>query len=102
MTHYTVFGSLNKEKQPFINVPQGISTLNGYSLGNIALDLENNMLVKHVTNKLIDIFLNGNTFPTGFEASQWLRLQKRGDNWVQIGGVRLPSWQFKKIVGEIK
>jgi hypothetical protein len=60
------------------------------------------MLIKKVTNKIIDVFLDLDTSPTGFEPTCWLRLQKRGDTWVQIQGVRLPSWQFKKVIGDLK
>ena len=60
------------------------------------------MLIKKINNKLVDVFLNINTQPTGFEPNCWLRLQKRGENWVQIAGIKLPSWQFKKLIGELK
>lgn len=60
------------------------------------------MHIKHVTKHLVDIFLDtDNPVPTGFEPSCWLRLAKRGNTWVQTGGIRVPSWQFKKIVGSL-
>ena len=55
-----------------------------------------------VTPKLVDVFINNKEQQqTGFEANCWLRLAKRGDSWVQLAGIRLPSWQYKKIVGEL-
>lgn len=59
-------------------------------------------VVLFVTPKLVDVFLNYNEqHPTGFEANCWLRLAKRGYSWVQLAGIRLPAWQFKKLVGEL-
>lgn len=59
------------------------------------------MKIKLITKKLIDIFLNTNTSPTGWEPSCWLRLQKRGEVWVQIAGIRLPPWRYKLITENI-
>ena len=58
-------------------------------------------LVKPVTKKLLDVFLDIQTFPTGFEPDCWLRLQYREGRWVQVGGIRIPSWQFKKLTGAL-
>lgn len=60
------------------------------------------MVVKKVNKHLVDVFVDLHTFPTGFEPSCWLRLAKRGNNWVQVDGIRLLSWQFKKLIGELK
>lgn len=54
-------------------------------------------LVVLVTPKLVDVFLESK-----FSSTHWLRLAKRGNVWVQTAGVRLPAWQFKKLVGELK
>jgi len=75
------------------------------SLGNFARNSYGayNMLVKKITNHLVDIFVDTtNPFPTGFEPNSWLRLQKRPHGWVQVAGVRLPAWQFKKITEQLK
>jgi hypothetical protein len=59
-------------------------------------------IVKHVHKHLVDLFLDTpNPFPTGFEPSVHLRLNQRHGVWVQVSGTKIPSWQFKKIVGEL-
>ncbi len=60
------------------------------------------MCVKVVTRKLVDVFLNlPDPFPTGWEPEAHLRLQQRDGKWVQISGVKVASWQFKKIIGSL-
>lgn len=59
------------------------------------------MKIKPINKNLIDVFLDMNTYPTGWEPSCWLRLQKRGTNWIQLGGIKLPSWKFKMITEEL-
>lgn len=60
------------------------------------------MKIKHITKNLVDVFLDMDTHPTGFEPNCWLRLTKRGNSWVQTHGIRVPAWTYKKIVGELK
>lgn len=61
------------------------------------------MLVKQITHKLVDVFMDSpNPSPTGFEASSWLRLQKRPHGWVQVAGVRVPAYVFKQITESLK
>lgn len=60
------------------------------------------MKIHRVTAKIVDIFLNLNTYPTGYEESCWLRLQKKGTNWIQTNGIKIPSWKFKQITEELK
>lgn len=55
------------------------------------------MLIKSVNKHVVDIFLNSNTRPTGFEPTRWMRLQNRQGHWVQVAGIKVPAWQFKKI-----
>jgi type II secretory ATPase GspE/PulE/Tfp pilus assembly ATPase PilB-like protein len=55
------------------------------------------MKTHYLTPKLVDIFLNMNTFPTGYEESCWLRLQQREKQWLQIKGIKVPPWKFKMI-----
>ena len=50
-----------------------------------------------ISKNMVDVFLNTNTSPTGFEPSCWIRLQKRGTQWVQIAGIKLASWKFKEL-----
>lgn len=59
------------------------------------------MKIKYITKNLIDVFLDKQTFPTGFEASCWLRLQNRHNKWTQISGIKVQSWEFKKIIDSI-
>jgi len=60
------------------------------------------MKTKYINKKLVDVFLDMNTQPTGFEPECWLRLQKRGTSWIQLGGIKIPSWRFKMITEELK
>ena len=55
------------------------------------------MKIIPLSPKMVDVFLNQDTSPTGYEESCWLRLQKRGELWLQIGGIKVPSWKFKQI-----
>jgi len=50
----------------------------------------------------IDIFLDFDTVPTGFEPSCWLRLHRpKGGSYKQIAGVRLPSYRFQLILKQL-
>jgi len=62
------------------------------------------MLVKKITPKLCDVFLDStNPHPTGFEPGQWLRLQKRPTHgWVQVAGARIPAYVFKQVLESLK
>ena len=60
------------------------------------------MKTKYINKKLVDLFLDMNTQPTGFEPECWIRLQLRGGNWIQVDGIKIPSWKFKMITEEIK
>lgn len=60
------------------------------------------MKTHFINPKLCDVFLDMNTFPTGYEESCWLRLQKRGNQWLQVKGIKIPSWKFKMITEELK
>jgi len=55
------------------------------------------MKIIPLSPKMVDVFLNQDTSPTGYEESCWLRLQKRGEFWLQIAGIKLPSWKFKQL-----
>ena len=59
------------------------------------------MVIRPLNKKLIDVFLDMNTFPTGFEESCWLRLQLRGTTWLQVAGIKIPTWKFKQITESI-
>lgn len=60
------------------------------------------MKIKYINKNLVDVFLDMNIYPTGWEPSCWLRLQKRGNTWIQLGGIKLPSWKFKQLTKELK
>ena len=59
------------------------------------------MKIFKIRKGLYDIFLDYNTFPTGFEESCWLRLQlsygKPPITWKQLAGIKLPSYKFQEI-----
>jgi plasmid maintenance system antidote protein VapI len=55
--------------------------------------------IRKISPKLLDIFLNT---IIGFEPQGWLRLQKRGEQWVQTSGTKVPPWKFKNIIENIK
>lgn len=59
------------------------------------------MVIKKVNKHVVDVFLDINTLPTGFEPSCWLRLQNRQNRWVQIAGIKVLAWQFKKITDSL-
>ena len=51
---------------------------------------------------LVDVFLDLDKQTTGFEPESWLRLSKTKDGrWVQLAGVKLPSWQFKQLTMQL-
>ena len=60
------------------------------------------MKTHFITPKLVDIFLDMETSPTGYEESCWLRLQKRGQQWIQLKGIKIPSYKFRMITEELK
>ena len=61
------------------------------------------MYIKKSSNKLIDVFIDVNEdVITGFEPTAWLRLAYKDGKWLQVAGVRLPSWQFKKLTSELE
>jgi hypothetical protein len=60
------------------------------------------MKIHFINKKLIDVFLDMNTYPTGYEENCWLRLQKRGEHWTQIAGINIPKWKFKMIMEELQ
>lgn len=60
------------------------------------------MKPKYINKNLVDIFLDINVSHTGWEPSCWLRLQRKGTLWIQIAGITLPSWKFKKLIEELK
>ena len=55
------------------------------------------MKTKYINKKMVDLWLNMETHPTGFEPNCWLRLQKRNEHWVQIAGIKILPWKFKQI-----
>ena len=56
----------------------------------------------YITKKLLDVFLDPEKrHTTGYAPDLWLRLQKQKNQWVQIAGVKVPSWKFKQILGDI-
>ena len=59
------------------------------------------MKIKKITSHLVDVFVDNQNYPTGFEETNWLRLTKKGNKWVQTHGIKVPSWTFNKIVSEI-
>lgn len=60
------------------------------------------MKIHKINNNLIDVFIDKNTFPTGYEESCWIRLQKKLSNWIQIKGTKVPSWKFKQVLSEVE
>lgn len=59
------------------------------------------MYIKKVNPYTVDIFLNFDTHPTGFEPSCWLRLIKshqKPAQWKQIAGIRLPSYKYQTVL----
>lgn len=56
------------------------------------------MKVFAITKNLVDVFLTPEKHhKTGYEKELWLRLQKRGEQWIQVAGVKIPSWKYKQI-----
>jgi len=58
------------------------------------------MKVIKVNNSTIDVFLDLNTSPTGFEQVCWLRLykNKQTNTWKQLAGIKLPSYKYQTIL----
>jgi hypothetical protein len=55
-------------------------------------------IAKFISKNLVDVFINGDSSPTGFEESSWIRLQKRGSTWNQIKGIKILGFVFKNVV----
>jgi hypothetical protein len=58
------------------------------------------MYIKKNSNKLVDIFIDVDGY-TGWEPANWLRLALKNGKWVQLAGIRVQPWEFRKIVGEL-
>jgi len=60
------------------------------------------MKIIKVNANTIDVFMDFDTHPTGFEPSCWLRLHRpKGGAYKQIAGVRLPSHRFQLILKQL-
>lgn len=60
------------------------------------------MYILYVNKNLVDVFLDSNTGPTGFETSCWLRLHKnREGRWTQVNGIKVPGYKFSVIIKEL-
>jgi len=62
------------------------------------------MYIKRVNSHTIDIFLDFDTQPTGFEPACWIRLTKtrqQPNTWKQIAGIRLPSYKYQAILKQL-
>ena len=61
------------------------------------------MKVIKLNTNVIDVFMDYNTSPTGFEPSCWVRLHRqRGSEWKQVAGIRLPSHKFQLLLKDLK
>ena len=56
-----------------------------------------------LNKNVLDVFMDFDTQPTGFEPSCWVRLHKqRGtDSWKQVAGIRLPTHKFQAMLKEL-
>jgi len=61
------------------------------------------MKIIAINKNVLDVFMDFNTSPTGFEPSCWVRLHKPKDlGWKQVAGIRLPSKHFQMLLQELK
>ena len=59
------------------------------------------MYIKKNSNKLVDVFIDTENMCTGWEPSNWLRLAFKDGKWIQLAGIRVQPWEFRKILGEL-